>query len=95
MSDAAPQVELRLPAVLKVVVGRDRVHVSGRTVAEALDDAYEKLPQLRYHIALESGDLRPHVICIVNDESVPREELATTGLADGDELWIHQALSGG
>ena len=90
-----PLVELRLPSVLKVAVGKDRVQVRADTLREALDAAYEELPRLRYHIALESGDLRPHVLCIVNGESVPREEIKETKLADGDEIWIHQAISGG
>ena len=95
MTGAAPLVELRLPAVLKVVVGKDRIRLRGRTLREALDAAYAELPRLRHHIALESGDLRPHVLCILNGESVPREELAETELAEGDEIWIHQAISGG
>ena len=92
---AAPRVELRLPAVLKVVVGEDRVTVRGRTLPEALEAAYEALPRLRHHIAHESGELRPHVLCILNGESVPRDDVPTTKLADGDEIWIHQAISGG
>jgi sulfur carrier protein ThiS len=92
---AAPRVELRLPAVLKVVVGEDRVAVRGRTLPEALEAAYEALPRLRHHIAAESGELRPHVLCILNGASVPRDEVEKTKLADGDEIWIHQAISGG
>jgi len=95
MTEGSPRVELRLPAVLKVMVGRDRVRVRGRNIPEALEAAYAALPQLRYHLALESGELRPHVLCILNGESVQRDEVARTELADGDELWIHQAISGG
>ena len=92
---ATPQVELRLPAVLKMVVGKDRIRVRGRTLPEALSDAYEKLPRLRYHLTLDSGELRPHVLCILTGESGLRDEIAGTKLADGDELLIHQAISGG
>ena len=95
MSDGAPLVELRFPAVLKMVVGTDRLRVRGRTIPEALDAAYAELPHLRHHLTLESGDLRPHVLCIVNGESVLRDEVAATTLADGDEILIHQAISGG
>ncbi|MHC4960315.1 MAG: MoaD/ThiS family protein [Planctomycetota bacterium] len=95
MTGAAPLVEFRFPAVLKVVLGTDRVKVRAGTLPEALEAAYAEVPRLRYHIALESGDLRPHVLCILNSESVPRDEVATTGLAEGDEIWIHQAISGG
>jgi sulfur carrier protein ThiS len=89
-------VTLRLPSVLKVVVGTDRVQVQGRTLPEALEAAYAELPRLRHLLTLEdSGDLRPHILCIVNGESVHRDEVAGTELADGDEIWIHQAISGG
>ena len=89
------EVTLRLPSVLKMAVGTDRVRVSGSTLPEALESAYAALPQLRHHLAQDSGELRPHVLCIVNGESVLREEVADTKLADGDEVWIHQAISGG
>ena len=92
---AAPLVRLRLPAVLKVAVGRQRLRVRGRTVPEALDAAYAELPRLRRHLTLESGDLRPHVLCIVNGASVPRDEVASLALSEGDEIWIQQAISGG
>jgi len=92
---AAPLVELRLPAVLKVMVGRDRVQVRGGTIPEALNAAFAALPNLRHHLTLESGELRPHVLCILNGESVDRDEVARTTLSEGDELWIHQAISGG
>ena len=95
MSKAAPMVELRLPAVLKVAVGTDRIEVRGRDLPEALEAAYAELPQLRYHLTLDSGELRPHVICIVNGASVPRDDVAETELKEGDEVWIHQAISGG
>ena len=89
------RVDLRLPSVLKDVTGRDHVRVRGRTVRDALEAAYEALPRLRYHLALESGDLRPHVLCVLNGEAVERDRLNETKLKDGDEIWIHQAISGG
>ena len=95
MTNRIPRVEFRFPAVLKMVVGTDRVRVRGRTIHEALDAAYTELPQLRHHLTLETGGLRPHVLCILNGESVLREEVADTRLADGDEILIHQAISGG
>lgn len=90
-----PVVAIRLPSVLKDFVGADRVQVSARTLLEALDAAYAELPRLRHHLTLESGGLRPHILCILNGESVARERLAETRLAAGDEIWIHQAISGG
>jgi len=91
----SPLVRLRLPSVLKVAVGRQHLRVRGRTLSEALEAAYEELPRLRQHLALESGGLRPHVLCILNGENVPRGEIAERKLRDGDDIWIQQAISGG
>lgn len=88
-------VTLRLPSVLKPAVGADRVRVTGRTVGEALDAACAALPNLRQHILLANGELRPHVLCLVNGECLLRDGYADRALADGDEILIHQAISGG
>jgi len=95
MTAGAPEVLFRFPAVLKMVVERDRLRVRGGTLPEALEAAYEALPNLRHHLAQDSGELRPHVLCVVNGEAVPREEVAGRKLQDGDEILIHQAISGG
>jgi len=89
------RVELRLPSVLKVMVGTDRLTVRGATLPEALENAFAQLPPLRRQLVLESGELRPHVLYVVNGESVLRDEVESTRLADGDEVWVHQAISGG
>ena len=86
---------LRLPAVLKVIAGTDRLSLRGSTVAELLEAAFEEVPVLRPHLTLETGRLRPHVLCLVNGESLPREGAEGATLASGDEVWIHQAISGG
>ncbi len=88
-------VTLRLPSVLKVAVGADRVRVAGSTVGEALDAAFAVLPNLRQHILLADGELRPHVLVLVNGEAVLRNEYADHPIGDGDEILIHQAISGG
>jgi sulfur carrier protein ThiS len=90
-----PRVQLRLPSVLKVMVGRDRLRLRAHDLPAAFEAAFAELPHLRDHLTLESGELRPHVLCILNGESVPRDEVAGTRLAEGDEIWIHQAISGG
>jgi sulfur carrier protein ThiS len=88
-------VTLRLPSVLKVAVGADRVRVTGSTVGEALAAACAALPKLRQHILLDDGELRPHVLCLVNGAALPRDAYADHPLGDGDEILIHQAISGG
>lgn len=95
MSRSAPEVTLKLPSVLRVMVGTDRATVRGRTVQEALEAAFAALPHLREHLTQDSGELRPHVLCLLNGEALPRGEVASTRLQDGDALEIHQAISGG
>ena len=95
MSEDAPRVTIRLPSVLKVMVGRDRIPVRARTVQAALDAAFDALPALRHHLAHEAGGLRPHVLCLVNEKHVPRDALATTPVEEGDVIQIWQAITGG
>jgi sulfur carrier protein ThiS len=92
VSAAAPLIELRLPSVLE---GTDRVKVRARTLPEVLEAAFAQLPQLRRHLTLDDGGLRPHVLLLLNGESVLREEVATTRVSAGDEVRVHQAISGG
>jgi molybdopterin converting factor small subunit len=94
-ADAAATVTLELPSILRTVTGWRRTELRGRTIGEALEAAFEKTPVLRHHMTLDSGELRPHILCILNDETLPREEVRSTTLADGDEILIHQAISGG
>jgi sulfur carrier protein ThiS len=88
-------VVVRLPSVLRVAVGAERVKVKGDTVSEALEAAFAALPNLRQHLLQKNGSLRPHVLCLVNDQVVPRGGLSKRALVDGDEVLIHQAISGG
>lgn len=94
--ERAPQVSVELPSILRTVAGWQRIEVGGRTIGEALEAAFERTPALRYHLMLESGEaLRPHILCILNDATVPRAEALGTAVKSGDEILIHQAISGG
>lgn len=95
MADPAPSVTLELPSILRPVAGWRRLEVRGRTIAEALDAAFERSPALRHHLLRETGALRPHILCILNTTCLPREQVMATALGDGDEILIHQAISGG
>lgn len=86
---------LRLPTVLRPIAGKTRFTVAGPDVGAALEDAFAQVPVLRPHLTLEGGDLRPHVLCLVNGTCLDRAAWRKTGLADGDEIEIHQAISGG
>jgi len=88
-------VTVRLPSVLRVAVGADRIEVAGATVREALDAACVELPNLRRHLLLDDGALRPHVLCLLNGRSLDRRTFGEHVVSGGDEILIHQAISGG
>jgi sulfur carrier protein ThiS len=93
--DAAATVHLELPSILRTVAGWRSVELRGRTIGEVLEAAFDRTPVLRHHLTLDSGELRPHILCVLNDEPVPRDRVRSTPIADGDRILIHQAISGG
>ena len=86
---------LELPSILRVVAGWKRLELRGSTIGEVLEAAFTRTPVLRHHMMQESGELRPHVLCVLNDTPVPRGQVRGTALREGDEILIHQAISGG
>ena len=48
-----------------------------------------------HYLTLESGQLRPHVLYVLNGECLARADVKTTEVGEGDEILIHQAISGG
>lgn len=87
-------VTVTLPRLLADLVDGDRrVPVDATDVGGALDAACHRHPQLRVHVFDGSGGLRPHVTCLM-DGVVVRDALDRP-LADGDEVVVLQAVSGG
>jgi sulfur carrier protein ThiS len=95
MPVARPTVHFSLPTVLKAVIGCNRFQVRATNVVEALEAAFAEYPNLRHHLTLESGQLRPHVLYVLNGECLARADVKTTEVGEGDEILIHQAISGG
>lgn len=88
---------LQLPTPVCSILGLTaRTHgVEGATVEEALEDAYRRLPGLRVHLCDESGSLRRHVSCYLNETGIQWLSEDEQRLADGDRITILQAVSGG
>ena len=82
---------LVLPRVLQEAVGTTKLQVEGKTLRDALEDAYRRLPTLRHHLCEEDGRFRAHVLCFLEGE----RKRMTSKLKDGDEISIYQAISGG
>jgi len=71
------------------------VAVSGTTVAEALEQVFAQLPQLRGYVLDERGRVRQHVMIFVNDRPVADRENLRDAVAAEGEIYVMQALSGG
>jgi molybdopterin converting factor small subunit len=67
--------------------------VGGATVREALEQAFAREPRVRGYVVDEHGDLRHHMVVFVNGQA--RGRGLDDPVADGDEVTVMQALSGG
>lgn len=72
--------------------GQSQLTAEGTTLGEVLDELDCSHPGLRFRVVDEHGAIRPHVRFFINRE--PALALSCA-LADGDELLIVGALSGG
>ncbi|MCM2336478.1 MAG: MoaD/ThiS family protein [Pseudomonas sp.] len=72
--------------------GQSQLVAEGTTLGEVLDDLDRRHPGLRFRVVDEHGAIRPHVRFFINRE--PALALSRP-LADGDELLVVGALSGG
>lgn len=87
-------VSVSLPRLLADLVGGDRrMTVDADDVVGALDAACSRHPQLRVHVFAANGSLRPHVTCLLDGEVV--RDALDRPVADGDEIVVLQAVSGG
>jgi sulfur-carrier protein len=84
--------EVRLSRVLAPIVGGQlTVEVDGTTVGEIIDSLLNEFPQLRTHLFDQTGSLRPHVLCVVDDEAIRLDDLT---LSASRVEFLH-AVSGG
>jgi MoaD family protein len=85
-------VKVRIATPLLSYTGAREVEAHGTTVAELLEDLERRYPGIRFRMVDEQNRIRPHMRIFVNREAV--QGLAAP-LADGDDVQILQALSGG
>ncbi len=89
-------VNVRIPTVLRKHTGNlSRAVVEGERVKDALADLAGRYPALRPHLFDASGRVRSFVDLFLNRESVRRLGGDEAALADGDELMIVPAVTGG
>ena len=86
-------VEVRLaPLLHSYTQGASVVRAQGGTVAEVLDDLDRQYRGIRFRLVDEQDRLRPHMRLFVNGAD---SRDVGQALADGDEVFIVGALSGG
>ena len=89
------KVTLELPGVLHDIVGEGTLKLNAKTLAEALEEAYRRMPALRFHLCDDDGTFRRHVLCFHNEENTRDLKSLDVPLRDGDRISILQAISGG
>jgi molybdopterin synthase sulfur carrier subunit len=87
-----------IPTPLRsMTAGRSYVDVesSGSTLEDALEALFGAHPGLRDRVLTERGEIREHVNLFVGKEEARSTGGLTTPLADGMEISIIPAISGG
>ncbi|MDX1484159.1 MAG: MoaD/ThiS family protein [Alphaproteobacteria bacterium] len=69
--------------------------VPGATVGEVLDAVFAANPGLRSYLLDDQGRVRKHVNIFVNNDAVADRDRLSDPVAEGDEVFVFQALSGG
>ena len=86
---------VRLPSVLKKLAYGEMVPVNGKTVGEALENVVRQFPILKDRLFTLEGKIRPFLLVCLNGEDIRFKEQILTPVADGDEISIIPAISGG
>jgi len=69
--------------------------VAGATVGEVLAAYFERNPGVRGYVLDDQGSVRPHVAVFVNQGLTRDRAGLSDPIADGDAIFVAQALSGG
>ncbi len=71
------------------------LEVRGDTVHAVLEDAFAANPGLRRYILDDQGHLRKHVLVAVGGEIIADRINLSDPVAEGADVYVFQALSGG
>ena len=87
---------VKIPTQLRAAAeGSSETEVKGATVAEVLNDLYERYGELRERICNEDGSLRRFVNVYLAGEDIRFLDGLQTPVPDGAELTILPAVAGG
>jgi molybdopterin converting factor small subunit len=91
-------VTVAIPGALRSYTdGKARIALEGSpaNVEQALGALFRSYPGVRDRILTEQGELRPHVNVFVGADNVRQSGGLATAVADGAEIAIIAAVSGG
>ncbi len=89
-------IEVRMAKGLRVHVDvPERVNVNGSTAREAVDDLILAYPALSQFVLDDARRVRQHVNIYINNELIYDRQELSDRVADGDQLHILPAVSGG
>jgi sulfur-carrier protein len=91
-------IRFSIPGQLKSFVGgQSRVDVepSGGTLRKALEALFAAHPAIRDRICTEQGEIREHVNVFVGNTMARYADGLATPIAEGEEISIIAAISGG
>jgi len=87
---------LKIPAPLRPYAsGESAITLPGETVAELLEAAVEKHPELNKHLFGDDNQLRPFVNLFLDEENITQLSGLETPLAEGDTVLIIPSIAGG
>jgi molybdopterin synthase sulfur carrier subunit len=87
-----------IPGPLRIYTdGRSKVEIDGPhgTLRDVLDSLWSRYPGLRDRLATEQGAVREHINIFLGNENVRYLNGLATPVADGVEISIVPAISGG
>ena len=89
-------VNVIIPGPFRSATGnRAQVQVSGSTVGEVLADLSRSYPSVKGLVFDTTGHVADHVAVFVNSRDIGTMQKEATPVADGDEVSILPAMSGG
>jgi adenylyltransferase/sulfurtransferase len=87
---------IRVPNVISYYTDKQtQFTVSGSTALEAVQNAVEKFPALKFHVFDQDGNLRRHMYLFVNDVNVKELDGIQTKVGEKDVVRILAAAAGG
>jgi molybdopterin synthase sulfur carrier subunit len=88
-------VRVSFTANLQRHVGAPQTEVAAGPLRAVLDRVFAAQPALRGYVLDDQDSLRKHVTVFIDGAQIGDRQALTDPVADGAEVWVMQALSGG